>query len=62
MLYHESEELAIQYLAKSLDDVSKFGDGFALLVLDLTRKACRRDPNQKSRFVRVLFQMLGKIR
>mmetsp|Transcript_26635 Transcript_26635/g.48988 ORF Transcript_26635/g.48988 Transcript_26635/m.48988 type:complete len:933 (+) Transcript_26635:63-2861(+) len=59
MLYHESEELAIQYLAKSLDDVSKFGDGFALLVLDLTRKACRRDPNQKSRFVRVLFQMLG---
>eukprot|EP00584_Thalassiosira_punctigera_P009622 CAMPEP_0172527156 /NCGR_PEP_ID=MMETSP1067-20121228/1904_1 /TAXON_ID=265564 ORGANISM="Thalassiosira punctigera, Strain Tpunct2005C2" /NCGR_SAMPLE_ID=MMETSP1067 /ASSEMBLY_ACC=CAM_ASM_000444 /LENGTH=976 /DNA_ID=CAMNT_0013310835 /DNA_START=131 /DNA_END=3061 /DNA_ORIENTATION=- len=59
MLYNESEELAIQFLAKNLDDVSKFGDGFALLVLDLTRKACRRDPNQKSRFVRVLFQMLG---
>jgi len=59
MLYNESEELAIQYLAKNLDDVGKFGDGFALLVLDLTRKACRRDPNQKSRFVRVLFQMLS---
>ncbi len=59
MLYNESEELAIQFLAKNLDDVSKFGDGFALLVLDLTRKACRRDPNQKSRFVRVLFQMLS---
>lgn len=59
MLYHESEELAIQFLARNLDDVAKFGDGFALLVLDLTRKACRRDPNQKSRFVRVLFQMLG---
>mmetsp|Transcript_1355 Transcript_1355/g.2356 ORF Transcript_1355/g.2356 Transcript_1355/m.2356 type:complete len:978 (+) Transcript_1355:122-3055(+) len=59
MLYNESEELAIQFLAKNLDDVAKFGDGFALLVLDLTRKACRRDPNQKSRFVRVLFQMLG---
>eukprot|EP00577_Skeletonema_sp_RCC1716_P003530 CAMPEP_0113429406 /NCGR_PEP_ID=MMETSP0013_2-20120614/32425_1 /TAXON_ID=2843 ORGANISM="Skeletonema costatum, Strain 1716" /NCGR_SAMPLE_ID=MMETSP0013_2 /ASSEMBLY_ACC=CAM_ASM_000158 /LENGTH=973 /DNA_ID=CAMNT_0000318111 /DNA_START=39 /DNA_END=2960 /DNA_ORIENTATION=+ /assembly_acc=CAM_ASM_000158 len=59
MLYNESEELAIQFLAKNLDDVVKFGDGFALLVLDLTRKACRRDPNQKSRFVRVLFQMLS---
>jgi len=59
MLYNESEELAVGYLAKNLDDVSKFGDGFALLVLDLTRKACRRDPNQKSRFVRVLFQMLS---
>ena len=59
MLYNESEELAIQFLARNLDDVGKFGDGFALLVLDLTRKACRRDPNQKSRFVRVLFQMLS---
>jgi coatomer subunit beta len=59
MLYNESEDLAIQFLARNLDDVSKFGDGFALLVLDLTRKACRRDPNQKSRFVRVLFQMLS---
>ncbi|EED93013.1 coatomer protein subunit beta 1 [Thalassiosira pseudonana CCMP1335] len=59
MLYNESEDLAIQFLAHNLDDVSKFGDGFALLVLDLTRKACRRDPNQKSRFVRVLFQMLS---
>ena len=59
MLYNESEDLAIKFLAKNMDDVSKFGDGFALQVLDLTRKACRRDPNQKSRFVRVLFQMLS---
>ena len=59
MLYNESEDLAIQFLAKNLDDVSKYGDGFSLLVLDLTRKACRRDPSQKSRFVRVLFQMLS---
>ena len=36
-----------------------FGDGFSLLVLSLTRKVCRRDPSQKSRFVRVLFQMLS---
>jgi len=59
MLYKENEDLAIEFLAKNMDDVGKFGDGFALLVLELTRKVCRRDPTQKSRFVRVLFQMLS---
>ena len=42
-----------------MDDVGKYGDGFALLVLELTRRVCRRDPNQKSRFVRVLLEMLS---
>jgi len=59
MLSHENEELAVRFLATHLEGVGKFGDGFALLVLDLTRRSCRRDPQQKSRFVRVLFQMLG---
>uniref|UniRef100_A0A7S2YIL5 Coatomer subunit beta n=1 Tax=Entomoneis paludosa TaxID=265537 RepID=A0A7S2YIL5_9STRA len=59
MLYNENEELAFAFLARNMDDVGKYGDGFALLVLDLTRKVCRRDPTQKSRFVRVLFQMLS---
>jgi len=59
MLFNESEEMAIQFLAKNMDDVGKYGDGFALLVLELTRRVCRRDPGMKTRFVRVLFQMLG---
>ena len=59
MLFNENEELAFAFLAQNMDDVGKYGDGFALLVLDLTRKVCRRDPTQKSRFVRVLFQMLS---
>ena len=59
MLFNENEELAFAFLARNMDDVGKYGDGFALLVLDLTRKVCRRDPTQKSRFVRVLFQMLS---
>ena len=59
MLYHEDEERAVRFLASRLDDVASFGDGFALLVLDLVRQSCRRDPRQKSRFVRVLFQLLG---
>jgi len=59
MMFNEAEELAIQFLAHNMDDVGKYGDGFALLVLELTRRVCRRDPTQKSRFVRVLFQMLS---
>uniref|UniRef100_A0A7S2UK79 Coatomer subunit beta n=1 Tax=Attheya septentrionalis TaxID=420275 RepID=A0A7S2UK79_9STRA len=59
MLFNEAEDLAINFLANNMDDVGKYGDGFALLVLELTRKVCRRDPTQKSRFVRVLFQMLS---
>jgi len=59
MLFNESEELAIEFLAEHIENVSSYGDGFALLVLELTRRICRRDPNQKSRFVRVLFQMLS---
>ncbi|GMI44246.1 hypothetical protein TrCOL_g12651 [Triparma columacea] len=58
MLFNCAETEAIEFLSQNVDDVMKFGEGFALLVLELTRKVCRRDPAQKSRFVRVLFQML----
>jgi coatomer subunit beta len=58
MLFNEAEHIAIDFLAEHVDDIPKFGDGFALLVLELTRKTCRRDPAQKSRFVRCLFQLL----
>lgn len=58
MLFNEAEGIAIDYLTDHMEEISKFGDGFALLVLELTRKTCRRDPAQKSRFVRCLFQLL----
>lgn len=59
MLFNQDEDMAIEFLAQNMDDVGKYGDGFALLVLELTRRVCRRDPNQKSRFVRVLLEMLS---
>lgn len=52
VLCQESEGLAITFLAEHLEDIPKYGDGFALLVLELTRKVCRRDPAQKARFIR----------
>jgi coatomer subunit beta len=60
MLLHENEPLAFEFLGQHMGDgISKFGDGFSLLVLELTRRVCRQDPTQKSRFVRVLFHLLG---
>lgn len=58
MLFNEAEHIAIDFLSEHTDDIQKYGDGFALLVLELTRKTCRRDPAQKSRFVRCLFQLI----
>ena len=47
MLFNQAEDSAIDFLSQEIESVVKFGDGFSLLVLELTRKVCRRDPNQK---------------
>ena len=60
MLINENEQFAFEFLGQHIQEgITDFGDGFCLLVLELTRRVCRRDPTQKSRFVRVLFQMLS---
>jgi coatomer subunit beta len=59
MLFNEAEEIAIEFLRANAESLDGFGDGFALLVLELTRKVCRREPAHKSRFVRFLFQLLA---
>lgn len=38
MLFNEASQIAIDFLSDHMDDIKKFGDGFALLVLELTRK------------------------
>lgn len=57
-LFNEAEDLAIEFLNTRMEQVKDYGDGFALLVLELCRKVCRRDPTQKGRFVRLLLGML----
>ena len=59
MLYQVSQERAVEYLVDNLDQIGKFGDGFQLVILELTRKVCRSDPTQKSRFIKVIFQLLN---
>ncbi len=57
-LFSEAEDAAIDFLNERIDNVKSYGNGFQLLVLELCRNVCRRDPTQKSRFIRVLLTML----
>ena len=38
MLFNEAEGIAIDFLTDHMDNIQTFGDGFALLVLELSRK------------------------
>lgn len=38
MLFNEAEDIAIDFLADHMENIQSFGDGFALLVLELSRK------------------------
>ncbi|OQR98671.1 coatomer subunit beta [Achlya hypogyna] len=58
MLFDCAENVAVNFLMNSMDQIPKFGDGFSLVILELTRKVCRADPAQKARFVRCIFQLL----
>ena len=58
VLFNIDHERATAFLLENFAQIDKFGDGFQLVVLDLARKMCRIDPNQKSRFVRVIYQLM----
>jgi len=58
MLFNGADQLAIEFLTEQADNISKYGDSFALIALELSRKTCRRDPSQKARFLKCLFQLL----
>lgn len=59
MLFDCAQDRAVHFLLNAMDQVAKFGDGFSLVILEMTRKVCRQDPAQKARFVRCIFQLLN---
>ncbi|KAJ0394141.1 hypothetical protein ATCC90586_011434 [Pythium insidiosum] len=59
MLFDCAQDRAVAFLMNAMDQVPKFGDGFSLVILEMTRKVCRQDPAQKARFVRCIFQLLN---
>ena len=59
MLFHAAQDKAVEYLVSNLENLSDFGDGFKLVTLELVRKVCREDPNQKGLFIKAIFSMLN---
>jgi len=57
-LFHMDHRRATSFLVDNWDQIDKFGDGFQLVVLELARKVCKANPNEKSRFVRIIYQLL----
>lgn len=58
MLFNCQQDKALLYLSKNLDKVLNFGDGFALILLELIRKVARTDANSKAKFIRIVFSLL----
>jgi len=50
--------LPVPPLSPSPPQVLSFGDGFALILLDLIRKVARSDPSRKAKFIRINFALL----
>jgi len=58
MLFSAAQEKATSYLTRNLEKVQTFGDGFALILLELIRKVARTDPSRKGPFIRIVFGLL----
>lgn len=58
MLFNSAQEKALAYLQANIDRVLTFGDGFALILLDLIRKTSRGDPSRKAKFIRIVYALV----
>ena len=65
MLFGVAQERAIGYLSRNLEKVLNFGDGFALILLELIRKLARAGSvadgsalATKAKFIRIVFSLL----
>ncbi|KRX00780.1 Armadillo-type fold [Pseudocohnilembus persalinus] len=58
LLFHANQAKALEYLNNQISNeaADEMGDIFQLSVLELFRKACKFDPSQKPRLLKVVFQ------
>jgi coatomer subunit beta len=59
MLCNNAQEKAVEYLAGVLDQVASFGDILQLMVVELVRKVCQKNPDERPRFLRCLWGLLS---
>eukprot|EP00906_Rhabdomonas_costata_P026571 RCo037862 len=59
MLFNCAQDRAVRYLRKAIDaDISASGDVFQLALVDLLKSLCKTNPQEKPRYLRVIFSLL----
>jgi coatomer subunit beta len=59
MLFHSSQERAVEYLSQNLEQVANWSDILQLVVLELIRKIVRNNPYEKSRYIRCILTLFS---
>lgn len=58
MLIHADQDKALEYLSSCIDQVHTFGDILQLVIVELVYRVCHSNPNERSRFIRCIFNLL----
>eukprot|EP00298_Acanthocystis_sp_HF-20_P010885 c19104_g1_i1.p1 GENE.c19104_g1_i1~~c19104_g1_i1.p1 ORF type:complete len:945 (-),score=413.74 c19104_g1_i1:191-3025(-) len=58
MLFHCDRPRAVEYMQSVLDQVPSMGDGFQLVVLELFRKLCFLQPQEKSKYIKCIITLM----
>ncbi|CAD8103287.1 unnamed protein product [Paramecium primaurelia] len=57
LLFHANQQKALDYLSINYsDDSNQFGDILQLSILELFRKVCKKDPQQKPKLLKSIYQ------
>ena len=59
MLIHADQERALNYLSSCIEQVQNFGDILQLVIVELIYKVCLANPNERSRFIRCIYNLLN---
>ncbi|CAD5210309.1 unnamed protein product [Bursaphelenchus okinawaensis] len=58
MLLHVDEARALEYLSECIDQVHTFTDSLQLVIIELIYKVCHKNPTERSRFIRCVYNLL----
>ncbi|EGD75937.1 coatomer beta subunit [Salpingoeca rosetta] len=58
MLTTADQSRALEYLATCIDQVHTFNEILQLVIVELVHKVCRQDSAQRSKFIRVIYNLL----
>jgi len=59
MLFNCAQDKAVQYLSEVLDQVSSMGEILQFIVVELIRKVCRTNPQERSKYIKCIFTLLS---